>query len=198
MADFWNGCQLVLRMTSPIAQCPSLECWFPKGAATVIVLLFTFIPGTRFFFWCSVGQLCLKRVLQIEKLLRVPKKGATNYTFRVHWMQGCCKKNVNFHPSCKSQIVVQILQKWSTVCKLGLIATISTYLLDQWRKLYYEGRNFIHKLDTILKIFMNEGSHAKSWFKSGSTELRIWLFATNMKVHSCCSVPNERSRDQTV
>jgi hypothetical protein len=61
----------------------------------------------------------------------------------------------------KMLIVVQIRQKGSTVGTLGFISIISTYISDQQRKLHYEGGIYQQKLYFVLKIFMDEGSHAK-------------------------------------
>ncbi len=63
-------------------------------------------------------------------------------------------------------------------------------------KLHYEGGCIIHTLCSVLEIFTNEGSHTKSWFKSGGTASRIGMFSTNISVQLYLSISNKRSQNQ--
>jgi hypothetical protein len=93
---------------------------------------------------------------------------------------------------------LQMSQRIECSGHTGLFSHLTTFHSDLWTKLNYEGEIWIQQNHSVLKIFTMEGSHSKSWFKSGGSELRIWILATKMSIQWHCSGPEKWNRDQRV
>ena len=79
---------------------------------------------------------------------------------------------------------------------LRYFTMINTFHSDHERKLSYEGGNFIQKLCFILKIFTSEGSHSKSWFKSGGPESRGGMVSISRSIQWWYYGQESRNRDR--
>ena len=79
---------------------------------------------------------------------------------------------------------------------LSYFTMINTYHSDHERKLHYESGIFIQKLCFVLKIFTSEGSHSKSWFKSGGPESRGGMVSITRSIQWWYYGPESRNRDR--